>query len=47
METPIEIRSRTARNWLRKLGFEYKDVCKDVFIDGHERADVVEDRNNF
>ena len=41
------IRSRTARNWLRKLGYEYKDVRKDVFVDGHERSDVVEDRKNF
>ena len=36
-----------ARNWLCKLGLEYKDVCKDIFIDRHERSDVVEDRNNF
>lgn len=41
------IRSRTARKWLCKLGFEYKDIKKDVFIDGHERLDVVEDRNKF
>lgn len=47
IETPITIRSRTARRWLGKLGYEYKDVRKDVFIDGHERSDVVEDRNNF
>ena len=45
--TPIEIKSRTARNWLHKLGFEYKDVKKDVFIDGHERPDVVQDRQIF
>lgn len=32
----IEIKSYTARNWLHKLDFEYKDVKKDVFIDGHE-----------
>ena len=25
----------------------YKDVRKDVFMDGHERSDVVEDRSNF
>ena len=46
-EAPIEIRSRTARTWLNKLGYEYKDVRKDVFIDGHERPDVVEDRAKF
>ncbi len=22
-------------------------MCKDLFIDGHERSDVMEDRNNF
>lgn len=47
VHTSISIRSRTARTWLNKLGFEYKDVRKGVFIDGHERPDVVEDRNNF
>lgn len=47
VETPIVIRLRTARRWLCKLGYEYKDVHKDVFIDGHERLDVVEDRKVF
>ena len=47
IETPITIRSRTARTWLRKLGYVYKDVRKDVFVDGHERSDVVEDRTHF
>ncbi|RPB23933.1 hypothetical protein L211DRAFT_838386, partial [Terfezia boudieri ATCC MYA-4762] len=35
------ISERTARNWLNKLGFEFKDVRKGVYIDGHEREDVV------
>ncbi len=35
-EIPIMIQSRIARNWLCKLGYEYKDVRKDVFVDGHE-----------
>ena len=47
IQSPIEIKSRTARNWLYKLGFEYKDVRKDVFIDGHEQPDVIEDRKKF
>ena len=46
-EIPITIRSRTARRWLGRLGYEYKDVRKDIFIDGHERSDVVEDRKKF
>ena len=47
MITPIEIKLRNAQNWLHHLGFEYKDVKKDVFIDGHERPDVIEDRKKF
>lgn len=47
MEVLIEICSHTARTWLNKLGYKYKDVRKDVFIDGHERPDVVENRVNF
>lgn len=47
VETPIEICSQTAQNWLCKLGYEYKNVHKDMFIDGHKRSDVVEDRNKF
>lgn len=46
-ESPVEIKSRTARKWLHRLGFEYKDVKKDVFVDGHKRSDVVEDRERF
>lgn len=41
------IRLRTARRWLCKLGYEYKDVRKDMFVDGHERSDIVEDSTNF
>ena len=47
VETPILIRSRTARRWLCKLGYEYKDMRKYVFVDGYERSDVVKDRINF
>ena len=46
-KSPIEIKSRTVRKWLQHLGFEYKDVKKDVFVDGHEWSDVVEDRKRF
>ena len=34
--------SRTARKWLNRLGYKWKDVQKGVFFDGHEREDVVE-----
>ncbi|RPB21874.1 hypothetical protein L211DRAFT_888332 [Terfezia boudieri ATCC MYA-4762] len=40
-ESKKSILERTARNWLNKLGFEWKDVRKGVYIDGHEREDVV------
>ena len=43
----IKIRLRTARRWLNKLGYRYRSVGKDVFVDEHERLDVVEDRGNF
>jgi len=35
------ISERTARNWLNRLGFEYKDVRKGVYVDRHEREAVV------
>lgn len=47
IQTPIEIKSRTARKWLHKLSFEYKDIKKNVFVDGHERPDMVEDCQKF
>lgn len=47
IQSPVEIKLRTARKWLHKLGFEYKDVEKDVFVDGHEQPDMVEDCANF
>lgn len=41
------IRSRTARRWLHQLGYNWRDVQKGVFIDGHERPDVTEYRDQF
>jgi hypothetical protein len=41
------IRSRTARTWLKRLGYNWQDVKKGVFLDGHERDDVVEYRQKF
>ena len=31
----------TAIRWLKRLGFEWKKVRKGVYIDGHEKPDVV------
>lgn len=39
------IRARTARRWLAKMGFSYTGIKKGVYIDGHEREDVVDYRN--
>lgn len=41
------IRSRTARRWLNRLGYKWQDVKKGIFLDGHERDDVVEYRQKF
>ncbi|KAH8825538.1 hypothetical protein DL96DRAFT_1734433 [Flagelloscypha sp. PMI_526] len=35
-----------ARVWLKKNGFEYTNTKKEVFYDGHERPDVVKDRQD-
>lgn len=43
----IGIRSRTARRWLNRLDYKWKEVQKGVFFDGHEREDVVEYREIF
>lgn len=47
IETPVVICSCTVQTWLRKLGFVYKKMCKDVFIDSYEWPDVMEDQNCF
>jgi len=44
---PRKISVETARNWLHKLGFEVLTAKKGCFVDGHERADVVEYRQKF
>jgi hypothetical protein len=35
---------RTARRWLEKLRFSWRRVQKGIYVDGHERADVVQYR---
>lgn len=47
MEVLIEIHLCTTQCWLNKLGYEYKDVYKDVFIDAHRCLDIVEDHAKF
>ena len=40
----LVVRARTARMWLHRLGIHYKRLGKGVYVDGHEREDVVEYR---
>ncbi|EKM48212.1 uncharacterized protein PHACADRAFT_109276 [Phanerochaete carnosa HHB-10118-sp] len=41
------ISERTARRWLRKLDWRYKKRTNGMYIDGHERPDVVAYREKF
>ncbi|RPA74773.1 hypothetical protein BJ508DRAFT_195691, partial [Ascobolus immersus RN42] len=41
------ITERQIRRWLHKLGYSWKDILKGVYIDGHEREDVVQYREAF
>ncbi|CAG8662613.1 34848_t:CDS:2 [Racocetra persica] len=38
---------RTTRNWLEVFGFEYSEVRKRIYIDGHKRTDVVAYHERF
>jgi len=38
---------RTAQNWLYVLNFRFQERKKGVYVDGHEREDVVEYRREF
>ena len=44
---PKQIQPRTAIKWLHCLGFRPQSQKKSVYIDGHERDDVVEYRNLY
>ena len=41
---PHRVSVETARKWLHDLGFEILLLSKGVFIDEHERSDIVESR---
>ena len=44
---PTSITDRTARKWLHKLGFSPTHYKKGVYVDGHERPDVIEYRKLY
>ena len=37
----MSITASTAVAWLKKLGFEWKEVRKGVYIDRHQKPEVV------
>lgn len=41
------IHVRTARRWLHKLKWRYTEKKKGMYVDGHEREDVIEYRTKF
>lgn len=38
---------RTARTWLRRLGYSCQEARKGVYKDGHNRSDVIAARGRF
>jgi len=37
-----------AQRWLKfRLGYESKEAYKGIYVDGHERLDVIKERNAF
>ena len=48
----VEIRNKkyckeTVRLWMKQHGYKYGKYSKGIYIDGHEREDVMHDRENF
>lgn len=41
------ISRRTAHNWMQQLGFKWSRHQKCVYVDGHNRPDVLEARAEF
>ena len=44
---PRKISVEVARQWLHTMGFKVKRITKGIYVDGHERADVIEARGEF
>lgn len=47
VQSSIEIKFRIVYNKFHKLGFEYKNVKKDVFIGKYKCPDIVEEYKKF
>ena len=37
----------TAKRWLKKLGYQCKEAKRGIYIDGHERPDVIKERKDY
>jgi hypothetical protein len=46
-KTRTTIKHRTACRWLKKLNWRYTRKKNGMYVDGHEREDVVQYRNEF
>lgn len=44
---PRKISVEVARKWLHEMGFKVKRITKGIYVDGHERKDVVNARSEF
>ena len=47
IERKKTICEKTAWRWLKKLGWHCKEWKKDIYVDGHEREDVVQYRQTI
>lgn len=47
VEISIKIRSYITWSWLNQLGYKYKDIYKDIFIDGYKWLDMIGDYTKF
>ena len=48
LEIDGKITQRTAQRWLKfKLGYEFKEVKKGMYIDGHEHPDIIKEREEY
>ena len=43
----IQVSESTAQRWLHHLGFHFSSVSNGIYVDGHEREDVVLYRKSF
>ncbi|PKY36542.1 hypothetical protein RhiirB3_459385 [Rhizophagus irregularis] len=47
IENKITISEKTATQWLKKMGFTFSRYAKGMYVDSHERDDVIAYWNKF